>query len=318
MGMHWDEYWQLGHITSFGESFKGNYSGMLRNIWCHEFETLPDNFKVLDIATGNGALPLLISQCLINKKLSGHIDGIDLAKIKTEINNHDLSESIKIKLKGGVNCDCLPFDNEKYDLIVSQYGIEYSNLSKSIPEAVRVLKSGGRLSIVTHHYQSFIINRNRRILNILCAEETSHLFDIMKQLVNAMGTIVNRNSLKKIKVDQSCERLRNQLNFLISRLAAIDEDGFKDSGILSYVSTIFQQGLYWTVDKKIKYITCAEAQISALNARLTDLVASALNETDIANLISMFVDCSVALDKVITVEDDKKRILAWKVSVVKP
>lgn len=58
---HWSNYWQQGHITSFGQSFSGNYTGVLKEVWQDIIVNLPDNFAVLDLATGNGAIPQLIA-----------------------------------------------------------------------------------------------------------------------------------------------------------------------------------------------------------------------------------------------------------------
>lgn len=317
MSQHWDEYWQQGHLTSFGDSFSGNYAGILKDIWFYEFESLPNQFEVLDIATGNGALPLLINHFFSTKDVSGHVDGIDLAKINTDLKHCELSKAVGITLTSNIDCNKLPFKNEKYDLVISQYGIEYSKLALSIPEALRVLKPGGHLSVVTHHHQSMIINRNRSILEIVSNEEAYRLFDVVIELVSAMGVISSAEDLARVKADSNCEGLRKELNQLISVLGTVDESALKDSEMLTYVATIFQKGLYWSLNKKLEYISFAIAQISALRQRLRELVDSALNEVDISNFLSMFLDGSASLEDILTLRDENNNILAWKITAVK-
>ncbi len=47
----------------------------------------------------------------------------------------------------------LPFPDGAFDLIVSQYGIEYSALDRSVPEMLRILAAGGRIALLLHAHR---------------------------------------------------------------------------------------------------------------------------------------------------------------------
>ncbi|WP_220733146.1 class I SAM-dependent methyltransferase, partial [Shewanella morhuae] len=174
MSQHWSEYWEQGHLTSFGTDFSSNYAGILKDIWLPIFKELRPNFEVLDIATGNGALPLLLKNYLDESNINGRVRGVDIAKIQPI--KFDADNLIKIELIGEVNCESLPF-SDPVDLVTSQFGIEYSNLSASLKTVANILKTGGRLSLVCHHHNSMIISRNKQVLLLIQSVTTKKLIE---------------------------------------------------------------------------------------------------------------------------------------------
>ncbi len=317
MSHHWDEYWQQGHLTSFGDSFSGNYSGVLETNWHKDFNALADNFKVLDLATGNGALPLLLNQYFKGDNKKGEVIGVDLAQINTKLDELALSEQVRVSLLSHIDCSCLPFEDNSFDLVISQYGLEYSDLALSIPEAIRVLKPGGRLSLVTHHSRSMIINRNRRILNVVSQHSITKVFETMEALILKMGTLTNAEDVQRIKQDIECERLRHQLNQEISTLAQSDEEGLKDSELLTYVASLFQQGLFWPLAKKQQYLSFARQQIETLRDRLGELVEASLDELALSAMLANLIELGANLSSINQIEDNDGQVLGWKIVINK-
>ena len=317
MSQHWDEYWQQGHLTSFGASFSGNYSGVLETIWDQDFKCLPDDFKVLDLATGNGALPLLLNQFFADTQKIGEVIGVDLAQINTDLAKIELNSNIKVSLVSQVDCASLPYDDNHFDQVISQFGLEYSELKFSIPEALRVLRPGGALSLVTHHSRSMVISRNRRILNVISREETQRVFTTMEALVTQMGTLSDAEDLKKIKQDPECERLRHELNQYISSLVQFDEDALKDSELLAYVATLFQQGLFWSLEQKMTYLKFAKTQIATLKERLSELIGASLDEPVLAGLMTKLNENGAGLCSLNQIVNEEGQILGWKIVINK-
>lgn len=314
---HWSEYWQQGHLTSFGDSFSGNYSGVLETVWHQDFKGLPDGFKVLDLATGNGALPLLLNQFFTGSQKTGEVIGVDLAQINTELAKVELNSNIEVSLVSHIDCASLPYADNLFDKVISQFGLEYSDLTISIPEALRVLKPRGTLSLVTHHSGSLVIRRNKQILTLICRDEIKALFATMEALVLQMGNLANGEDLKKVKQNPECERLRHALNQYISALAEFDEEALKDSELLGYVATIFQQGLFWSLEKKMAYLNFARTQITTLKERLSELVAASLDEVALSSLLAELIENGGALFSLSQIVSDEEQILGWKIMINK-
>ncbi|ABV36181.1 methyltransferase type 11 [Shewanella sediminis HAW-EB3] len=317
MNNHWSDYWEQGHLTSFGESFSSNYTGVLNEIWAPRFEELTNDFKVLDIATGNGALPLLVSDYLKNRAVEGEVIGVDLAKIKTDINAVNLADNLKVKLLSNIDCIELPFENGQFELVMSQYGIEYADLKKAIPEALRVLSTKGRLALVMHHENSLILNRNRRILSLIKSEELEEIFNLLRGIVDKMGEVKSKQDLDRVKQDQSCEALRIQLNAAIGVLVDRDESALKDCELLNYVATLFKTGLFWNKDKKLNYIEFAIQQLKTLDVRLSELADAAQTERSLAEIISLISQHNASLDHLSSVVDENKDVLGWNLLITK-
>lgn len=315
MDNHWSDYWEQGHLTSFGADFSGNYSGVLKDIWQPVFENLPNSFKVLDICTGNGALPLLIQGYFENKARSGHIIGLDLASVQ-QPDTSPLNSNIKVELMGGVNCEELPVDGP-FDLVMSQFGIEYSNLDKTLPEVSRVLASQGKVNLVCHHVQSLIIKRNASLLKFISNPLINDLWDNLHLIVTAMGEMKGQADLLRIKKDINCETYRNKINSTISALVGMDELAAKDSELLNYIMTFFKKGLFWSMAEKRDYIGYASTQIEMLKLRLTELVNAAIDEQKLANMLVIMAKHSLSLCSIHVIKDENNLVLAWNVQFEK-
>lgn len=317
MNNHWSDYWEQGHLTSFGESFTSNYTGVLNEIWTPRFAELTSGFKVLDIATGNGALPLMVSDYLKSRSVKGEVIGVDLANIKTDISSVKLAENLNIKLLSNINCIKLPFDDGQFELVISQFGIEYADLKKAVPEALRVLRSKGRLALVMHHENSLILRRNRRILSLIKSDEIEDIFNLLSGIVDKMGEVKSKQDLDRAKQDQSCEALRKQLNASIGILVERDEEALKDCELLNYVATLFQTGLFWKKDKKLNYIEFARQQLKTLDVRLSELAGAAQSESSLAEIINLISQHDASLDHLSSIIDESRDVLGWNLLITK-
>ncbi|EDP98652.1 class I SAM-dependent methyltransferase [Shewanella benthica] len=317
MNNHWSEYWEQGHLTSFGDSFTDNYTGVLKNVWKPIFEGLPNDYKFLDLATGNGALPLLASDYLREKSIRGEGVGVDLAKISTDLSTVNIADNITISLNSEVDCTSLPFNESEFDLVVSQFGIEYADLEIAIPEALRVLKVDGKLSFVMHHEHSMVITRNRKIHVLINNQQVDVFFDAIIKLIEKMGPINTKHDFIRVKSEQACKRLRQELQLSIDALVKADEEALQDSELLTYLSTLFNQGIFWSVDKKRDYIEFAKLQILTLRNRLEELIFAAKTQQNIAQILVSISNLGAYLDSVKTLYSENDEIIGWHIVVTK-
>ncbi|MFV0594824.1 class I SAM-dependent methyltransferase [Shewanella sp.] len=318
MSEHWSEYWKSGHLTSFGNEFSDNYTGQLRSIWESIFNRLPNNFKLLDVATGNGALPLLAQDYLKKFNFIGTIKGIDFASINPQpLIEYHQNKKINIDLLGNVRAESLPFSDNEFDAVISQFGIEYSDIKKSFYEVNRVLVNGGIFESIIHHKNSSIIKNNTRLLNFLGLAQIESVIMVLRQLAQDMGNMRGPDDLKRVKSCPKCENSRLEVNRLLAEIATFDEIAFRDTELLTYVNNFFKSGLFWSVDKKLEYLDFVESQLLVYKNRLNELVAAAMDSDNINNLKLYLTTFHVADLVVDEVHSDKNEIIAWHMRYTK-
>jgi ubiquinone/menaquinone biosynthesis C-methylase UbiE len=150
----WSRYWASGQLSSCSGSFKGNYTGAILEFWRSVVAASPESERVLDVATGNGALPQLYAEAR-GAAEGWSIDAVDLAQ--QLVPAWAQAHASRIRFHPGVAAERLPFADGAFDLVVSQFGIEYANADEALGECVRVLSPGGRLAFVVHHPESVVV-----------------------------------------------------------------------------------------------------------------------------------------------------------------
>jgi SAM-dependent methyltransferase len=143
----------------------GNYDEVIASGWREFFSSLPHRARVLDLCTGNGAIPLIALEVSRHLGTSLSITGVD----KADIDPQRYAGNARVELEqvtflGNVRAEQLPLPKNSYDAVVSQYGFEYTDMPSSAAEVVRVLKGGGRVRLLTHAAEGIVAERARAAL----------------------------------------------------------------------------------------------------------------------------------------------------------
>lgn len=155
----WSGYWASGRLHSCATSFEGNYDGAIGRFWEQAFASLPPGSRVLDLATGNGALPAMLWQM---HPAAVQVDAVDLAEVAPAWITPAHGQAIRFH--PGVDMEALPFADARFDCVVSQFGFEYADRARALAEACRVAAPDGRLRLVMHHHDSRLVQVGREEL----------------------------------------------------------------------------------------------------------------------------------------------------------
>ncbi len=208
----WTRFWASGALHSCSGSYADQYGDSVTEFWTACFKSLPLGSRILDIGTGNGVLPKL----LINMKDRTDFicDAIDLAEPKP-VWFANISADMRARVHFHSHCSAekLPFPDNTFDLVVSQWGLEYTDLSRSCEEILRVLKPSGIVQLVLHHPQavpamlaSFEIEHIEWLL-----QEAGYL-DIAEQMLAPMALANTEAGRIRLKLDLQATLLRIQFN----------------------------------------------------------------------------------------------------------
>lgn len=144
----WDSFWRYDRLSSFlSTPGAPNYGAPIADGWRAFFASLADDARVLDLCTGNGAIAVMA----VETQKNFAVTGADLAAVEpTAFVTQNRAELEQIRFLANTPAEELPLPDASIDAVVSQYGVEYSDLARSIPEAVRVLAPRGRLRFAIH------------------------------------------------------------------------------------------------------------------------------------------------------------------------
>lgn len=285
----WSEYWDLGTVTTFGGGFADNYDAEFLDFWTKQLDGDLDH--VVDLCCGNGALVWIANDLAKKKKAKTLITGVDVADINPfKLLKKDRKKYPKVKFIGKTPIEKLPFDDNSVDVVISQYGIEYSDLNRTVPELSRVLKPSSKMGFIVHSKDSDVLVDSRfRVekYSYLLGEGQFH--EIMFALDELFMT---KNSIKEVEADPSFTPLFRALN-RARRTVNQMHQGINDAAARNTINN-YMAKLTRLLDKsslkngkRKQAIIDAKEMVEATIFRSGDLESAALSEDDYQDFIAL-------------------------------
>lgn len=187
---HWSNYWSEGNLTSVPR-LPANYDGEVLAFWHEQFAALDAHATVLDVCSGNGAIALLAQDYSDTHKLQFRVKANDAAFIDvtavTTLYPALLDKIESIEFRGDIPFENLDEKPRSFDLITSQYGIEYTNLETAAGKVATLLKPGGRFACISHAPGSDMLAVMKQENEDFSAISDSGLFQLEDTLTNHVG-----------------------------------------------------------------------------------------------------------------------------------
>ncbi|MGB5323901.1 MAG: class I SAM-dependent methyltransferase [Pseudomonadales bacterium] len=283
----WSSFWTRSTVTTISSMFEQNYDGAVAEFWHSVLAGEPRT--VLDLACGNGALAWLANEYLNTEAQNCSVLGVDAASINPfEVLGRDPAQYPGVSFFGDTPIESLPFDSASIDVAMSQYGLEYSDMDRSVPEIARVLKPGGVMAFIVHGEESSIargstryLPEHKKILEEIAVHRLFSEVDIM---------IGKRRDLAKIAVKSKVRK----------KLAAIDEAGAVLQKMAEYVDPPYEIERYYlpmlgaftqeAVRKGVNRKAVIAKSLSGLRAfieRIEDLQSATLSLSEQAELVAL-------------------------------
>jgi ubiquinone/menaquinone biosynthesis C-methylase UbiE len=179
MSNSWTDFWSAPAKHSCLPGLPSAALLPLQRTWEAFAKDLPPKGTVLDLGSGDGAVLRILRKVRADLKMTG----IDSAAINP---NHGMP----FRILGEVPMEKLPFTNRQFSAVVSQFGVEYSDVTRTAPEVSRVLEKEGQFLLLVHHSDSPIVRHNlaRQAALSWAAVDSQYLEKAMK-LVRARLSI---------------------------------------------------------------------------------------------------------------------------------
>lgn len=140
----WDAYWQDRRLYSAGVDSDPVIAQTLEQHWALLARALPEGSRVLDIACGNGCVGLSMLRSVEAGGGALAITGIDSAAIDPPRFVPEQADVLqRMTFRPHTSMEKLPFENESFDVAVSQFGVEYGTVRDALTEAARILRPHG-------------------------------------------------------------------------------------------------------------------------------------------------------------------------------
>lgn len=148
----WGDYWENESET--GECFvskSGEKNTELANFWLNEIQSENKNETVLDIASGAGSIFASLKDC---PEVDLYASDLSFNALRKQSQRNCDTKLIVAE------ADKRVFATESFDLIVSQFGIEYAP-KEAFFVANELVKPGGKLVFLCHIKDGYIDSKNQ-------------------------------------------------------------------------------------------------------------------------------------------------------------
>lgn len=270
----WDTYWQgtsdLGAFASGGVSHPA-----ITSFWNEFFNSAKGHYnnpKIIDIASGSGA----VVECAIEA----------FGEIPNELTSLDVSEAaIKNihnrfpKVKGIVsNARSIPAENGSFDIVTSQYGVEYAG-HDAIFEAARLVTNAGTLVLLMHCDSGYIHLECQQSLDAIKRTKTSNFIQLAIEMFDA--------GFKSIKgedrqlYEQNALKLAPAINELesIMRQYGSHVAGDTISRLYNDVGQIHQRMQHYEPKDVLAWLNAMSTELNAYEQRMSSMSLSAIDDT---------------------------------------
>ncbi len=153
----WSDYWVKEGVS--GEVFvgkEGKKHPYLSEFWKKRFEQFEKGAKIIDLACGGGSIFADITGGEAANNRGFQLHAVDVSAEALKQLNSRLPEVITLES----SVDNIPLDSGTFDVVVSQFGIEYAG-KIAFSEAARLMAEKAQLIIICHIEDGFIDSKNK-------------------------------------------------------------------------------------------------------------------------------------------------------------
>lgn len=311
----WTRYWQAGVLHSCGCAFAGNYDGPIADFWRARFADLPAQAVLVDVGTGNGALPLLALDLAKGRDVAWQIHGIDLADIDPAGPSAAGERYHGVQFHPRTSVTAMPFADASVDLVVGQYALEYTPIHAAVTEIARVTKRRSRAAFVLHSADSVVLAATGpQLENARLLFEESAFFQHARNLGAVLADAPTPQARQRLAADPRAQAARRRFNQAAARLSRrIAESEVPDllQTALGQAADALQHAHLVGAKSTLQYLDEREQALRDEVLRLRDLAVAALNPQAAEALRQRFLQAGFSAAELGRIDHAPSRPMGW-------
>lgn len=307
----WESYWEKGYTACCLNEPEKHYDSLVREVWKDLLATLQGGNRILDLGTGNGGVLVFAQEHARQQKIFLHLSGIDCAKVLPL----EATDFTSIDIRENTAMEQLPFEDESFDAVTSQFAIEYANHDDAITEALRVLKPNGRGGFLIHAQEGLGIQKSIIDLREIDELLETDVFAVAKealrtaQRAEASGSkhhLVLKRARQAVDVlerclktlennwqDRSASQVFHNVGSIIEHTFA-NRNAFPRATVLSKITELqtqvsqHQQRLQASIKAARSRRACRETEVAILNHGAKEVSTTPIRDDD--KLFAWFIE----------------------------
>ncbi len=275
----WDEYWRgTGEIGAY--SMGGVSHPAILNFWDDFFQAVKMDYpapKMIDLASGNGAV--------VERAIAAL--GDDYGNFTCLDASESAVTNIQSRFPGvnGVVADAcsVPLESDGFDIVTSQFGIEYAGLA-AIDEAARLLAPAGRLALLLHIKAGSIYQECSESLDAILRLRESRFIPCAIELFRAGFEACSGSD--RAPYEAAAMKLAPAIQALESIMEQYGEHVAGDTlgRLYSDVDRIHRNMPRYEPTEVLGWLGRMEGELEAYAARMSSMCASAIDQESFERL----------------------------------
>lgn len=279
----WSNYWTGRVAKQAGAALIGvgiETDATLAALWARVFRGQPADTRVLDLACGAGAALKAAARAGLTD-----LTGLDMVADAIVSLQRELPQARGVVAPANKT----GLTDNRFDLIVSQFGFEYAGAEETAHEVARILAPGGQFASICHYADGAIAHECQGRIGQLKEIEDSEFIPRAKELFRAtyatMDTATKEESARAVAL---ANEKSDAFKPALQRLIAVAQNN-RLSGLAGHLyqgaAQLFERRSAYALPDVLGWLDGMQGELDAYTGRMKSMVESALDAGQVSAVL---------------------------------
>lgn len=272
----WSDYWEQDGAD--GEVFvnaQGERHPALAEFWQKQFSALPEGSRIIDLASGAGSVFAHLPQGHDHHLFAADISRVALKAVEERFPN--ITTIV-------CSADQVPLDDGSFDVVVSQFGVEYAGI-QAFSEVARLIETGGRFIALCHVRDGYIDTGNRAQL---AEAKLVAKIDFIDKAVNLITATYASNAQATRRAEEDFVLAATQVGNAIDRI----KRGIHTHLFFGF-RELFEKRQQYDVADIVGWLDDMRGELKMNIDRLARMCEAAMSVDDITTVKRLFMEAGI-------------------------